>query len=1471
MTTEQNQPYLYEPIDESIISQKEENEQRDSEDPRKSANQVSNSTKHKPKNFSNKFVFDSHYGYYKNNCDLSVFKAALKELKSCLDSFPQDQLHVSNSNLINQVLVKDNFLVTLTYEAGLSLYTMSKRGEAHLLEKEDSSLFMYLLVDICSDMKHIFSFKYNLAFEYSVFDKKTKKFEVKQDLGGLLTKGGRVNGVIDLKYCNNFKILAAVVRMEGAVSLYTFELREFDGDQKLRVIEKVPGSDFAKTFEWTSSGKHIIVGLDYEQDLGKKGTKAGPNKAPKPRLSLLETIAIGGRRASKLIPKTSIKAYRLDQVTKKMTLCFKFPPLPNQGFTNIKMIRLSGDAQIMISLTKTGVFALWKMKTSEKKTQTISTSEKEASQASSSENKLPIPEELNYELIKTSEVKNSPMTVIDLSYSGNLMAVVLKNGQVKTFIRNRAKEADEGYLKYDLLAKSYSEGSSIKHCYFTKDEKNLIYAVKSGVLKSEKIQDLKKRAQFVDSGQYIKYGENWKVNWLEFMNVDEYLMASIRDLRGSEEDYKGELMEKNENGIFKKILEFKGNPYKFGISRDGLLFVCLCYPPQLHKFVRKSKKHNFEKVDLDLRGKEPFAALVMPDSKDIAVSTDSKDILLFRYSKSKNTHKFVNCLKGDIGGFINFIRNLQGCRDLVFSSLDAKIRFAKEKTLNMLDYQIYKEISFDDVPSDFKVLDDNTMMIVALNSGMIVTMLVCPEKNNEFVITQQIKIVGLLGIWNDLRLQMFNNNRYFFIYQRGHHFFNPNAHTELLLFSINQKHVQKVDSYGLVEHFWASSNLGMIAIAEKEDPSVLKIIDLNQDFKIPQMKEVCERYYKVSFSEGSVQRTANLLKLYKSALNYFTDETRVRLQEKDQDELHCSYFNKENKPNNNEIINLDNIGKRMLTLKKNEYSPWNRFRDEAKAHSQFNFLLHGVVAQNIRFIKHVFMHHGYRPLLSPEGYDPIDMALFINDVDLLNGIAQGLQDSRNLAYFLARLDLGLFVKVMNCESAELKRVVVKACFVDPLPLGTHVNNSFPFKSKDESFLVFTTKGLTFTRDVRRKVDNVVRKRKGVTQSPAKAQIFRFLFDSSFTSESTYQLLQAYKGMPEDLKTGDYHRIIKFLWKTNYHFICFYSFFVILTTTLFHAYITWHPENFLLAVITLLNCVLLLFYEGVNYSSDPGEYFDSGYNYLDLFIYMARPAIIVLRLCGALGEADNELVKAWVNITLMVAGFRSMGELRVFSSTRVLMAMISQVVYDMVAFTIITIGMLVVFSLVSANINKFEPESSIGSLMSFVHLMNRYYNIAAGQWDESIENLNLSEVINFYISGIALFILMINLLIAVISLTFDEFLETKEFCDLEQLYDVMIDHCTFIGVVQKIWRRLFGVRKTSGVECMYHHCFMIQVDKEANTTEQRLENLDLKVEMLKQSVKINFSEVKSLIKKVGMLYGYEDDGYVSEDSADQSLQ
>ena len=1389
-------------------------------------------------------IFDYSKRFFKEGFNFGVLDKRKRYVQKCMDSYPPDELQVSNSNLINQVLVKPNFLAILTYETGLSIYKLVEGGgQAQLLGRDASSLFMYIRVDISKDLKHVFSFKYNLDFEYSVFDKETNEFKVRQDIGALLTQGGQVNGVVDLKYCDDFRILAAVVKLNDSISLFTFKLKLTNGHERLMLIEKVPQSDFAREVKWALWGKYAVVGFDYEQNLGKKDN--GPISEEKDRIPFLQNILSAGKRMSSTSPQFSIRVYKVHKFTKKMDISFNLPLVPGYGLMNIKMVRLSGDSKLMLSLSKTGVLSLWKKVKARKVDKTFSGFEHKMSEGSP---KATGPQRagLQYELIRAIEVESSPIELVDLSSSGKFISVVLKNGQVKTFTRKNTR----GEVEFDLMARSYSEGSSVKHCYFTKDEKKLIYEVKSGVLKSEKIKDLQKRAEFVESGQVITYGDNWKIDWLEFMNGGEYLLAAVRDLRGSGEGYKTDFFERTDEGDYEKLFEIEGNAHKFSISGDGLLFCCVCFPGKFSKFVRKSNKQPFKKSRLDLEGREPYAVLVFPESKDLVVSTSSFEVLLYKYCGNKKNHKLENILRGDFKGFLIHFRKLKDSRDLAFSSFDRKIRLIREKTEGTLDYEVYQVMEFEDVASDFRFLDDNKMILVALNSGMIVTMLPHPKDKKKFFMSQSIKIFGKLGLWNDLRLQMFNNNKYFFIYHKGHHLFNPNAHTELNLFSINQKHVQKVDTYGLVEHFWTSSEFGVITICEKEDPSTIKIVDLKKDFQIPQMQDVYERYTAVVQAIGSVNRTKNLFSLHKTVLNYLTNETRTKIleQENKPEEGRSSSKKRQNQDALLKSIKIKDITRQFAQITANEYRPWNRFRDEAKLDNQFNLLHYGVLLMNIDFIKYMLKNHGYRPLYSPEGYDPFDWALVRNDIDVLNSFAEGLQDQRSMAYLLSRMDLKMFVKIMNSESAMLKRVVMRSCFVEPTPLKTHVPNSFPFMKNDESFLVFETLGMNFTWELRHSVDKEYRSRKGYPQWPIRGLIFRFLFNSSLGSKSAKQLLEAYKGMPADLKTGDYHRVIQYLWRKNFHFICLYSFFVIFTTGLFHAYITWLPDSLVLAIIILFNCALLLFYEGVNLVADPRSYFSSHYNFLDLYIYLARPAIVVLNLLGMLYEDKNELIKAWVNGTLTIAGIRTMGELRVFSSTRVLMAMISQVVYDMVAFTVITIGIIIVFSLVSANIHKFEPDASIDTLKSFGLLMTHYYNVAAGNWEESIENLNYSEVINFYISGIALFVLMINLLIAVISLTFDQFLETKEFCDLEQLHEVMMDHSYFIAVGQKVGSLLFGARRRQ--EVRFHHCFMIREEEgEDGSTQEDVQNLKMVVEVMKESNQINFRKLITMIEEL----------------------
>ena len=684
------------------------------------------------------------------------------------------------------------------------------------------------------------------------------------------------------------------------------------------------------------------------------------------------------------------------------------------------------------------------------------------------------------------------------------------------------------------------------------------------------------------------------------------------------------------------------------------------------------------------------------------------------------------------------------------------------------------------------------------------------------------------------------------IYSKKHHFLNPYAYSELQLFSLSQLYVKKIDSYGLIERFWVPAEFGYICLAEMHTPNQVKIINLRDDFNIPQNRKICLTFSMAFNNELSpIERNRYLKGLHNISKLYVSPRGRKEFREETD-----IYFDGDHHKHSTKLRRIASIFAKEAA---DSYSAWDRFRDEMKIHNHFNFPLTSVLSLNMEFMKKIFKMHGYRPLYYPKGYDPINIALMINDIDLLDNLVVCLQDdAKNTDYFLAGLNLEKFRKIMNCSSNSLKSFVLEACLKEPSVCKAEMIHSYPLP-EGTNFKAFPMLGLSFNAELRQRIDQEIQETgEGVDFVKVRCFSFRFSFDDSFFSESVNLILEAFRTMPDEMKTHDFQYIIRHLWNSNYHLICFYSLFVAATSFLFQLYFIWLEDSFWLAVLVILNCFLLLCYELVSLFNDAKEYFESYYNFLDLYIYICRPVVVVMKYNQILNES-NEFVNTWINLTLLVAGFRTMGELRIFSSTRVLMAMISKVIYDMIAFVVIVIFMIFLFSIVEANTSKFDEERRVSTLGGFALVMHQYYDVASGNWAESIQGMRVPELVNFYISGIALSILMLNLLISVISLTFDNFLEKNHLYDLEELHEVMIGHSVFFRLFRRARNRLFPCLRKNEWVGRYHHCFLVRDEEDEGDKERQILSLlgksDQQLELFRETTEASLINMGSRIENI----------------------
>ena len=1410
-----------------------------------------------PKRLDLRLIYEQLIRYYREDLNVDAVTEVKLHLESVMSSYPKNELNASASSLMGHLLVKTSHLITKSYERGMSIYKLE--GEANLaLLAEDFSKSLHMEVELSDDASKIFSYKYDQSFEYWHFDEDLNQFSLVQDLGSCFEAvGDQLNKVVGLSYCDVTGTLGGVFDLneETEVVLFRFEKAR----NKFEVVGAVEGTADASCVDFSLDGVWMVVGFNRTGSSGAERLEEGLEGARKDDWALkLSGGAERRTRQKRLFEEKEghqdlLRVFQYDQEGECYQLVEVISPDEPQKAAGICQVLMSDNCNILGSLDLDGSLVIYKRSKKPKKGKKLTKRSQRQLEKSMNLGQK------KYSKIQIIWTKASKITSASLSKSGRLLSVSLSHGEYKIYELSKNS-------KFAILGSFYSEFKPAVHANFSADENYVFFEHRKGGLRTKKIENLRKRKLTLEDGQVLEYPKQCEIYFIRFLGANsELLVASTRNLEGSGSEFHSYVFERNEAGVYKEVMSFEGNAYKFSISDDLRLFACVLYPKNFYVSERDfegdggEKRPEYRQKDFELAGEDPYNVLIPPGSKDIIVTTFSKKVLFFGYNKATKKHCLIKEVTIHLNHIPNGIRMTPDRKMLTLTTLGRKLKISQNRPKKgNLAYEITSEVVMDDVANDAQVSANKELIIAKLNNGYIQTFVRSNKASQGYQSTQKIKLFGQLGQWNDCNLHIFNNWRYMALYPKWHHFLAPEAHSELILYSINNNHVEKIESYGLVHQFCVGEKFGVVAVVEKNERNLIKLVDLRKDFRIPESEELTAVFVEtMSYPIGSSQVTKSLFKISKIASIYLTSEGKqsYRMPDYGQGEPNPSSYDLEI-AQKSKILGLKQIGDFLKNSKIHGYSAWNRLRDESKIHNQLDLPYIAITALNIEYLKSVLKVYGYRPLYYPKGFDPLEIALELNNIDLLDTIAESMiPKNKNLRYLISRLDLPLFVKIMSCSSPLLKKVVLEASFVlteacDAIPI-----HSYPLR-ENEDLVIFPMSGMTLTTDLRQEIDKEMSKHRKLPQAKIRCSTFRFSFEPSLYSDSAYQILTAFNLIPGELKTGDYRCLIRQLWRSNYWIICGYSLIVLATSVLFSIFNAWYQDSLAIAALTVFSCIFLLLFELSSLLIDPKTYFQSYYNYLDLYIYTSRPLIVVLVYRGFIDEQDSELASAWINLTILIAGFRTMGELRVLSSTRVLMAMISQVVSDMTAFIVITLTMVLLFSVVAANIYKNDPERSVRNMRDFSLLMNHYYNEASGAWEDSIEDMRVSELFNFYLSGLALFLLMINLLIAVISLIFDNFQGKKRLHDLEELYEVMIGHCHFSQCLKRMRRcrraKIAPLGCAGAAEVQENHFLYITRDEKDEEFERkilkRLDENQAQMSRMKELHDIQFSEVKQLIRK-----------------------
>ena len=279
------------------------------------------------------------------------------------------------------------------------------------------------------------------------------------------------------------------------------------------------------------------------------------------------------------------------------------------------------------------------------------------------------------------------------------------------------------------------------------------------------------------------------------------------------------------------------------------------------------------------------------------------------------------------------------------------------------------------------------------------------------------------------------------------------------------------------------------------------------------------------------------------------------------------------------------------------------------------------------------------------------------------------------------------------------------------------------------------------------------------------------------SKSCRNLLLVIRDLPDDVILGEIRYLIKYIWSFNTIYILFFALMQSTTLVLFMISSVWHRQSIAIYIPLQVLSSIQIFTELLVMVMDTSEYLGNLANWMDLAIYSSIPVISSLNFFEVI-----DITRPWtnfaVNLFLMLAGYRMIGVLQIFTLIRYLIAMINQVFLDMRGFTVVIALTILIFGVINIHVGETIGEEYEG-LRTFGVNFDLYYNFMFGNWDSALE-YNAAQYSLYLISGVFIGLIMTNLVIGIISQTFTDFQEMKDLVDLRQVVVMLIEFSYVVG-------------------------------------------------------------------------------------------
>lgn len=280
------------------------------------------------------------------------------------------------------------------------------------------------------------------------------------------------------------------------------------------------------------------------------------------------------------------------------------------------------------------------------------------------------------------------------------------------------------------------------------------------------------------------------------------------------------------------------------------------------------------------------------------------------------------------------------------------------------------------------------------------------------------------------------------------------------------------------------------------------------------------------------------------------------------------------------------------------------------------------------------------------------------------------------------------------------------------------------------------------------------------------------------------------------------------------------------------------ENWVMICIAFVLNMVLLMFEVFQIVVTGKQYWSDVWNFLDIVRSTAFMVFLLFKMLNV-AEGWNYEILSLVTLTSWVRGI---AYFRIFTNTRYIIKLLTEVLKDMKAFLAILLYSTMSFSFLFLVI-KDSPTNPVVE-HKFMNYLEGAYGLNLGEMQQDYNN----DLYQFSILTIALIInpiVMLNLLISIIGDTFDRVQSEMIIADMKELCEMIIEIENLL-----YWRR------SAGMKTYLQICTTKQSEEIDNQWEGKLRVMEKKLNDLSQNLytidKKNTARFDNLDRSIGML-------------------